>query len=142
MTAATNKRLARQWYQGYDAGNPAPAELLANDFTFYLPGIAGPLDGHGARQALALYQAAFAGEGHTIEDEIVEADKVVLRWSWSGTHTSDLMGIPATGKRVTITGIAIFRLADGKIVENRTEFDALGLLQQLGAVPAAAEPTR
>ncbi len=63
----------------------------------------------------------------------------VLRWSWRGTHTGDLMGIPATGKRVSTTGIAIFRVEGGRIVENRTEFDALGLLQQLGAVPGPAQ---
>ena len=62
-------------------------------------------------------------------------DKEVVRWTIRGTHTGELMGIPPTGKQVAWTGITIYRLADGKIVEEKGEEDALGFLQQLGVVP-------
>lgn len=136
MSVEENKTLARSWYSRYDAGEPAPDELLATDFRFYMPGKPEPFDRAGARQVLAMYEAAFAGDGHTIEEEVAEGDAVVLRWTWHGTHRGDLMGLPPTGKRVRLTGIGIFRVVGGRIAELRTEFDALGLMQQLGAIPA------
>ena len=64
----------------------------------------------------------------------------MLRFTLRGTHKGDLMGIPATGKQVTMTGLDLFRLVDGKIVEELVEWDALGLLQQLGVVPTPEQP--
>jgi predicted ester cyclase len=60
----------------------------------------------------------------------------VIAWSGGGTHLGDLMGIPPTGRQVTITATGIFGCKDGKLVENRVVFDAFGLLQQLGVIPA------
>jgi predicted ester cyclase len=59
-----------------------------------------------------------------------------MTWTARGTHTGDLMGIPPTGREVTVTGIQVERIAGGKLVEGYGTFDALGMLQQLGAVPA------
>jgi len=70
------------------------------------------------------------------EDVIAEGDKAVVRWTGRGTHQGVLLGIPPTGKQVTWTGMTIYRIADGKIVEERGEEDALGFLQQLGVVPS------
>ena len=69
------------------------------------------------------------------EDIIVEENKVVARWTARGTHAGALMNIPPTGKQVTLKGIDILRNEDGKIVERWGEFDALGMLQQLGVIP-------
>ena len=71
----------------------------------------------------------------TIEDVIAEGDKVVTRQTFRGTHTGDLMGIPPTGKQVTMSGIVISHFANGKCVELWANNDDLGLLQQLGVVP-------
>jgi len=71
----------------------------------------------------------------TVDDIIVEGDRVVNRWSGHGTHTAPLMGIPPTGKHVTLQGITIFRVTDGKVVEQWSHGDTLGLMQQLGVVP-------
>ncbi|HEY83312.1 MAG TPA: ester cyclase [Dehalococcoidia bacterium] len=71
----------------------------------------------------------------TIEDRIVEGDKVMTRFTVRGTQQGELMGIALTGRQVTLTGIAIHRISGGKIVENWLSMDMLGMLQQLGVVP-------
>ncbi len=97
----------------------------------------GPVHGpDGMKQYYLIYLTAFPDAHYTVEDQIAEGDKVVTRWSVRGTHTGELMGLPATGKQGTVTGIGIVRFEGGKLVEAWTEFDALGLLQQLGVVPA------
>jgi predicted ester cyclase len=85
---------------------------------------------------IALYEAAFPSYQLIAEDMIAEGDKVVVRSTFRGTHKGDLMGIPPTGKQVTMPLILIYRIADDKIVEHWMQADALGLLQQLGAIPA------
>jgi steroid delta-isomerase-like uncharacterized protein len=71
----------------------------------------------------------------SIEQLIAEADRVAIRWTWQATHTGAFRGIPPTGKHVTNSGIAIYQLADHKIVRNWVETDRLGALQQLGTIP-------
>lgn len=94
---------------------------------------------HGAEGAMQFYvalRAAFPDLHFTIEDQIAEGDRVVTRWSATGTHDGEFQGIPPTGKQVTLTGIDIDRLANGKVVECWPQVDELGLLQQLGVIPA------
>ncbi len=69
------------------------------------------------------------------EDVIVEEDKVAVRWTARGTHNGQLMNIPPTGKQVTLKGIDILRIDNGRIAERWGEFDALGMLSQLGVIP-------
>lgn len=80
--------------------------------------------------------AAFSDGRSTIEDVVAEGDKIVWRWSYQATQTGDFMGIPATGKRVTLSGITIDRIEDGRFKERWSVTDTLGFLQQLGAIPA------
>ncbi len=75
----------------------------------------------------------------TVEDMIAEGDKVVTRYTEQGTQQGDFMGIPAMGRTVTITGIEIMRCADGKIAEQWIEGDALGMMHQLGVIPAPGQ---
>jgi steroid delta-isomerase-like uncharacterized protein len=70
-----------------------------------------------------------------IHETIAQGDKVAARWTMRGTQTGELNGIPPTGKRVTLSGITIYRIADGKVVEERGQEDGLGFLQQLGVIP-------
>ena len=79
--------------------------------------------------------AAFPDIQYTVEALLAEGDKVVVRWTARGTHTGELMGIPPTGKQVTVTGVNIGRVANGRIVEEWGEFDMMGMMQQLGVVP-------
>ncbi len=97
-----------------------------------LPGF--PTGREGAKQFFAMMRSAFPDLHLTIEDMIAEGDKVVMRSTWSGTHQGEFMGIPATGRRVTVSAIDISRVADGRIVEHWEQSDALGLMQQLGVV--------
>ena len=83
---------------------------------------------------MAQYLAAFSHAQSVVEDQVAEGDRVVVRLVFTGTHTGTWMGIPPTGKPVTVKGMALYRLQDGKIVEQWTIGDTLGLLQQLGAV--------
>ena len=92
----------------------------------------------GAKKTAAIYRAAFPDLRITVEDQIAEGDKVVTRWTATGTQDGDLPGLPASGRSSTITGIGIDRIDGGKIVETWGNWDTLGMMQQLGAVPAAA----
>jgi predicted ester cyclase len=82
-----------------------------------------------------MYRAAFADFRLTIEDMIAEGETVMARWSCRGAHKGDLNGIAPTGKQFAVSGITVARVANGKIVEGWVNWDALSLMQQLGAVP-------
>jgi steroid delta-isomerase-like uncharacterized protein len=119
------------------------AELVAVDHVGH-----DPLGDHygpeGLRIAVAEYRAAFPDLSVTVEDLVAEGDKVARRFTLRGTHAGPFMGIPATGRAVAASGIAIDRLAGGKVAESWVSLDALGLLRQLGARPVlrpAAGPT-
>jgi steroid delta-isomerase-like uncharacterized protein len=93
----------------------------------------GPED---VKKFVAEYRSAFSDIEDIVEDMIGENDRVVNRWTLRVTHTGDFRGIPATGKRITITGIGIFRFSDeGKVVESWDSLDQLGMLRQLGVIP-------
>jgi len=83
------------------------------------------------------FRSAFPDSDLHIEEEIAEDDKVVIRWGFSGTHQGSLLGIPATGKKVKWTGITIYQIVDGKVIEERGEEDFLGFFRQIGLVPQA-----
>jgi steroid delta-isomerase-like uncharacterized protein len=87
------------------------------------------------KQWVATGHAAFPDLCLTIEDIIAEENKIVIRYTFTGTHRGELMGISPTGKQVVMAGIDIYRIASGKIVECWVSMDDLGFLQQLGVVP-------
>ena len=89
----------------------------------------------GVKVQAGTFTSAFPDADTTIEDQVAEGDRVVIRWSSKGIHTGEFFGIPATGKQVTVTGIVIERIAGGKVAEIWAEFDQMGLMQQLGVVP-------
>jgi predicted ester cyclase len=125
-----NKTIVRRYFDSW--GTP---ELLSPDFVAHMPDVPGPMN----REAFVQYQgvilAAFPDFRPTLEEQIAEGDKVANRLVFQGTHKGDFQGIPPTGKRVTITATTIERVAGGKIVEHWINFDALGMMQQLGVVP-------
>ena len=88
------------------------------------------------RPSVVPFLTAFPDWHGTVDDIIAEGDTVVNRWTGHGTHLVELMGIPATGKPVTLTGITIFRIAGNKIVEEWTEMNQMSLMQQLGVIPS------
>jgi len=90
------------------------------------------------KRRLALYRGAFPDLHLTIEDVIAEGETVMTRWSCRGTHKGDFNGIAPTGKQFTISGVTVARVSNGKIAEGYVNWDALGLMQQLGVVPQLA----
>jgi steroid delta-isomerase-like uncharacterized protein len=90
----------------------------------------------GFKQVIAMFVDAFPDMEITLHDTIAEGDRVATRGSWRGTHRGAFMGIPATGKAVTVNYMDFWRLENGKAVENWVQMDLLGLMQQLGVVPA------
>ena len=133
-----NKAVVRRFHdEVLNKGNLALIdELCSHDLVDHTapPGL--PPGVEGAKRTLGIYLAAFPDLHVTMEDMIAEGDRVVVRWTASGTHKGDLMGIAPTGRRVTVTGIAIDRIAGGKTVEHWEVFDQMGLMQQLGVIPA------
>ncbi len=91
------------------------------------------------KKRAALYRTAFPDLRVTIEDIIAEGETVMTRWSCRGTHKGDLSGIAPTGKPVTISGMTVARVSNGKMAEGYVNWDALGLMQQLGVVPELAK---
>jgi steroid delta-isomerase-like uncharacterized protein len=90
------------------------------------------------REMIAGFRRAFPDFVVLIEDQIAEGDRVALRWAARGTHRGDLWGIAATGKEITVTGTSLYRFALGRIAESWTNWDTIGLMQQLGVVPSVA----
>jgi steroid delta-isomerase-like uncharacterized protein len=87
------------------------------------------------KNIVGMFRHAMPDVKLTILDEIYTADKVVHRWSLAGTDTGGVMGMPPSGKSLTLTGTTVVRMSDGKIAERWANVDELGLLQQLGVVP-------
>ena len=110
-------------------------EELFPDCIYHSPAT-GELRGEAYRKFFASLLNAFPDGRLTVNDQVAEDDKVVARWSFTGTHKGQLMGIAPTGKQVAMTGISITRIINGKIVEAWEEWDSLGMMQQLGLVPA------
>jgi len=136
MSTEKNKALIRRLAQALNTRNWAMLdELLAPNFVNHnaSPGEKPGREGH--KEAAISIINAFPDIKFTIEDMIAEGDKVVVRLTFSGTHRSQFMGIPPTNKRATVQEIAIVRIVNGKIAEEWTNSDSLGMLQQLGLIP-------
>jgi steroid delta-isomerase-like uncharacterized protein len=134
-----NKALARRSWEVVTGGSldtleDAFAEVYTHDFILHeldedIVGI------EGLTQFVSMIRSAIPDLRITIEDDMAEGDKVVTRWIGQGTHQGELMGVAPTGNQLTFTGITIHRIEATKIVEEWSNWDALGLMQQIGAVP-------
>jgi steroid delta-isomerase-like uncharacterized protein len=103
----------------YDEHDPLPGQGTGRD---------------GLKDRVSMIRGAF-GETFAIEDIVAEGDRVVVRWTGSGTHVGEFAGMPATGKSFTIAGIDVHRFQDGRMAEHWHVVDQLALLQQLGFIP-------
>jgi steroid delta-isomerase-like uncharacterized protein len=142
MSAEENRVIVQRWIEEiWNKGNLAVAdEIVAANYANYDP--VGPMlepGRSGFKKLVALYRTAFPDLQFTIEDIVAEGNKVVIRWKARGTHRADPMGIPATGREATTVGISINRIFNGEIVEHRTNWDVLGLMQQLGVMRPLAQ---
>jgi steroid delta-isomerase-like uncharacterized protein len=137
--SAENETLVRRFIDEFCTGRQTELayELISDDYVSHGPQ-APPAHGPaGVIDRVGLYQESV--DGHWTIDELFSAgDRVVARWTGSGSHVGDLMGLAPTGRPISVEAISVFRIADGRIAEEWTVWDALGLLQQVGAVPAPA----
>jgi predicted ester cyclase len=139
MTPEDHKALYRRWFeQVVSRGDMRQAdELLDPSYRLHFPGIPQPLDREGHKGLVRMFRSAFPDWTETVDDMIAEGDKVVIRVTGRGSHEGEFQGLQATGAQVTATGVGIARVQDGRIVEAWAAYDALGLMQQLGASPVA-----
>jgi steroid delta-isomerase-like uncharacterized protein len=138
--SAANEALARRFFEELCNGRDAALadEIVAEDYVSHGPQ-APPAEGpDGVKARIAVYQDSL--DGFWDLQEVISAgeDRVVVRWIGRGTHRGELMGVPPTGATIAVEAITVLRFAGGKIAEEWTVWDALGLLQQVGAVPAPA----
>ncbi len=136
MSVESNKAIARRFVQVWGDANPDVIdELAAPSLVVRYPTIPQVIQGSRAfRHVLAGFRSAFPDSALRVEDEVAEGDKVVIRWSFSGTHKGNLLGVPATGKKVAWTGITIYRVVDGKVVEEQGDEDFAGFFRQVGLI--------
>ncbi len=135
---ADPKTVARKIFEGvWNKGNLAMAdELIAANYVDNDPSLPFAVRSRDDfKKIVAFYRTPFPDVAFTIDDQVAEGDKVVTRWTARGTHKAEFMGIAATQKRLTVTGVSMTRVVNGKAQEAWTNWDALGMLQQLGAVP-------
>jgi predicted ester cyclase len=141
MSIETNRRLVRRMIEEVINANDEAAreEVVHPDFhdPTNPPGMRHGLDGN--RQIVALFHRSFPDVRWDILDMIAEGDIVVVRLAMTGTHRGEFFGIAPTNRRVTVEGIHLLRMRDGKIAEHRGINDDLGFMQQLGVVPTNAQ---
>lgn len=136
-----HKQLVHRFYEEVVNGGDIDKidELVSEDFVEHeeFPGIS--QDREGVKDFFRLLRSGFPDVHFTAEDVISEGELAAARFTMTGTQEGEYMGVPSTGKQVTVSGIDIIRVREGKCVEHWGQFDAMGLLQQLGALPVPAE---
>ena len=137
--AVVRRFIAEAWNEGR---LETVDELISADHVDHDPGRVGTPGGPGGMRAyVTMYRTAFPDTHIELGEMIAEGDLVAAPWTATGTHNGELMGIAPTGKSITVTGIGIDRVSGGKIVESWGNYDALGMLAQVGAIPAPAGAT-
>ena len=136
MTTEQNLPLVRHFFDGISRHNlDVLDEVCAPEYVVHFPGTPGPLTRETIKPVWAQFFAAFPALVHTIEDIFADGDQVVVRMKVSGTHQGEFMGIPPTGRTISMGSIDFIRCRDGQIIEQWVDYDGLGMLQQLGALP-------
>jgi steroid delta-isomerase-like uncharacterized protein len=112
-------------------------ELVALDFVELDP-LPGQRQGReGLKEVIGMMRAAFPDMHWVVEETVADGDKVVTRFTWTGTQRGAFLGVPATGRSVRVKGVVIDRLADGKMKDSRILMDTMAMMQQLGVIPPA-----
>jgi predicted ester cyclase len=144
MSVEDNKALVRRVFQEFwvQKNLAVSDELIAPNHRVHGPRshVALPPGPEGHKQSGLAFFTAFPDLQSVIVEQVAEGDTVVTLWTTQGTHTGSMLGMPATNKVVTFSGITIDHIADGKIVESWTHFDNLGMLQQIGILPQWPTP--
>jgi steroid delta-isomerase-like uncharacterized protein len=139
-----NKALVRRWFdEVVSNGNldtlDAICAACAPSFVVIKGTIGEPQGIPGLRDLIMNFRRAYPDLQAVIEDQIAEGDKVVTRLTMKGTHRGEIMGIPATNRPFSISGTSIWEVKNGLLIQEHVNWDALGMLQQLGVMPNPAE---
>jgi len=139
MTAETNKIVMSRFLEFINTASESLAqELISPDAIFHVPGSPEPMRGPAGYLAIiGMMRGGFPDIQWTLEEMVAEGDKVAARFTMRGTHRGTFFGVPPTGKTIAAQAMNIYRLSGGQFVEEHGQPDMLGLLQQIGAVPAA-----
>jgi steroid delta-isomerase-like uncharacterized protein len=131
LTPDENKALVHRFFDGIwnQSNSDLIDQYIAPDFVQHFPGAASGREGF--RETVTQFHSAFGQMELVIQEEVTAADKVVHRWTWNCTHTGPFAGVPATGKKVSFTGMTIVRLSGGQIVEHWASVDVFRLMKQL-----------
>jgi steroid delta-isomerase-like uncharacterized protein len=141
MATDEYKALLQRWIDVWHAGDLAAVdEFVTPDYVRHDPNVSEVCGPDAEKQLIAMYRAAFPDLRFAVEDMVAEGDKVVTRLTARGTHRGELLGIPPTGRAIAISAMEIYRFDGDKIAEQWVVGDVLGLLQQLGAIPAPGQP--
>jgi steroid delta-isomerase-like uncharacterized protein len=140
---ADNKAIVRRLYE--EVWNKRRLELvddlISPSHALHDPNLSGSAVGPEAyKRQVTRFITAFPDLRFTVEDIVGEKEKLAVAWTISGTHKGEFMGIPATNKKVSVDGITISHIVDAKIMDSYLSWDAWGMMQQLGVVPALGEP--
>lgn len=124
----------RIWIESLNRGDVSAADtVFAPDCLVHITGVAEPLRGVGPwKELMAGFLRAFPDLHFTVEDQVVQGDRVAFRWHATGTHTGPLGAAPPTGKPVALDGLILDRLSNGKVSERWEQWDQSLMLQQLG----------
>lgn len=143
MSNEQNKQVVRRLFHVFEDGNTAEiSQIIAPNWENHDPSVP-PMRGvDGARQLTNLFHTAYPDGIVTIGREVTEGDRVGVYFTLTGTHLGQFFDIPPTGKRVNVSGAGIFRVVDGKITDNWVNFDAMGVMQQLGVIPPQGQAQR
>ena len=136
--SAENKAICRRFIEeGFNTGNLAVAqEYIAPNFANHDPATPPlPTGPEGYKQLVTIYRTAYPDLKLALDDLLAEGDKVVARWTARGTNTGKLGDMAPTGKPMMVTGISILAITSGKVAAQYTNWDTLGMLQQLGVIP-------
>ena len=140
MSSEQNKTIVRRLLEEPWKGDLGVVdELIDRNYVGHDPSIPEPLRGpDGFKENVSTYREAYSDAQITVDEQIAEGDKVATRWTARGKHDGDLMGVASTGKHVKVSGLTLSRLANGKVIEDYTNWDTFGMMQQLGIVPELA----
>jgi predicted ester cyclase len=137
MTTERNKAIVRRFYEAFgEEALDAIEEVLSPDLAAYPHSATVPQTREEALNGIRMWYTAFSDSYYTIEEQLAEGDRVATRVSLRAVHSKgEFMGLPPTGKQITVKGISIEWVKDGRIVERRVSYDQVGMLQQLGLIP-------
>jgi predicted ester cyclase len=142
MSEENKQKARRVLEEAFGQGNTSVIdEVIHSDFVCYDPNSeTGEISGADIKGEIEYFHQALPDATYTVEDQVAEGDKVVSRWTARGTHQGEFFGVAPTGNRVEFTGIQIDRFDEsGKLIEEWPEYDLLGAMKQIGAMPEAGQ---